>query len=114
MKNNSNTKEINLTYIPQGMKTTVGEILELVKADINITDELEGLDYEILEMRVIGSRTTGKAKWKSDLDILMQYKGDAREDDMFNAFCRMKIEIDGIRVDINPIKEKIDIYLKRI
>jgi len=114
MKNNIDAEKVSLSIIPQGMKTTIGEILELVKADINATDELEGLDFEIVDMIVFGSRTKNKARKNSDIDILLQYKGKAREDDMFNAFHRIKTKIDNIIVDITPINEPIKKWLKRM
>ena len=60
---------------------------------------------KINEITVIGSRTRNEAKPDSDLDILVEYTGDYREDDIFNLLHDEDnpLEIEGIKVDINPI-----------
>ena len=52
-----------------------------------------------------GSRNRGDAKKKSDLDIVVEYKGNEREDTMFNAINDGSLNIEGIKVDVNPIRE---------
>ena len=64
-----------------------------------------GSDIKITGVKVIGSRAEGRAREDSDLDVLVEYEGNAREDDLFNALNGEdnKLVIDGIPVDINPI-----------
>ena len=42
----------------------------------------------------------------SDLDVVLSYKGDIREDSFFNALNESGIAMAGIQVDINPIAEE--------
>ncbi len=62
-------------------------------------------DVEINDLEIIGSRNRGTAKENSDLDIVVEYTGDIREDDLFNILNEEPMYIDGIQVDINPINE---------
>ena len=61
---------------------------------------------DIVGMEIIGSRNRGTARLDSDLDIVVELKGDnLREDDLFNLLNDNDepLEINGIKVDINPI-----------
>ena len=86
----------------QGLEgRTEAEIKGLVEQ--HIKDVLpEG--FKVTGIRIIGSRTTGTAKEGSDLDVLVQYEGDTSEDAAFNALNGEPLVIDGITVDINPIR----------
>ena len=66
--------------------------------------EMEGLEFRVKAVALYGSRMTGKNRANSDLDVLIQYEGDAREDDLFNALNRQALFIEGVRIDFNPIK----------
>ena len=68
------------------------------------------IDAKILEVWLHGSRKRGTAKSNSDLDAVLFYKGDAKEDGLFNTFNDDDdhLEIDSIRVDINPVLVKYD------
>ena len=67
------------------------------------TEMLDGFDLEIVEIWLNGSRARGTNRKDSDLDALMFYKGSEREDDVFNALHGDdELEIDGIKVDVNP------------
>ena len=39
------------------------------------------------------------------MDVVVEYIGDEREDDMFNLLHEDKFSIGGVKVDINPINE---------
>lgn len=90
----------------QGLETySEDEILNQVR---DYFDDVRGdndTDAEIVGMKIIGSRTNGTANDDSDLDVLLEYKGKAREDDLFNMLSGTDepLTIEGIRVDINPI-----------
>lgn len=61
-------------------------------------------DFRVTGIRIIGSRASGTAREDSDLDVLVEYEGDISEDSLFNALNGEDgLEIDGIKVDINPI-----------
>ncbi|MCM1236622.1 MAG: YodL domain-containing protein, partial [Ruminococcus flavefaciens] len=64
-----------------------------------------GINIELVDMAVSGSRCRGLEKPGSDLDVVVEYKGREREDDLFNAFNEDGFMIGGIKVDINPITE---------
>ena len=63
------------------------------------------LDVEIVGVVVSGSRCRGNEKISSDLDVVVEYKGDIREDTFFDILHEDGMEICGVQVDINPITE---------
>ena len=64
-----------------------------------------GLDAKIVDVVISGSRCRGIEKENSDLDVVVEYTGSIREDDLFNMLHEDSIYIAGIQVDINPITE---------
>ena len=64
-----------------------------------------GLDAKIVDVVVAGSRCRGMEQENSDLDVVVEYTGSTREDDLFNMLHEDSIYIAGIKVDINPITE---------
>ena len=56
-------------------------------------------------MILSGSRCRGIEKFGSNLDVVVDYKGNIREDDFFNILHEDGFAIAGIAVDINPITE---------
>lgn len=77
-----------------------------------------GLDAEIVDVVVAGSRCRGIEKENSDLDVVVEYTGSTREDDLFNMLHEDSIYIAGIQVDINPITEgrtgTLETYLPKV
>lgn len=65
----------------------------------------QNLLIQIGEVVVYGNRCRGTEKTDSDIDIVFEYKGDIREDDLFNLFHEDRLSIGIHKVDINPIKE---------
>ena len=67
---------------------------------------LEGLDFSVQDISLIGSRITGYANKYSDFDIKIKYIGSAREDDVFNALNDKEgeLRIENIKVDFYPEK----------
>lgn len=69
--------------------------------------ELEEAGYEevsLLAARVYGSRTRETLyREDSDLDVVLSYTGDIREDDFFNLLQENEMRIAGLKIDINPI-----------
>lgn len=97
---------------------TYDEVIDLIKEHINKklydNDLFPGRDVEIIEIQLHGSRLRDQAKKRSDLDAVVEYKGDIKEDDLFGILnSRPALRIDGIKVDINPIKEDMKSYMKR-
>ena len=64
-----------------------------------------GMDIELVDMAVSGSRCRGLEGAGSDLDVVVEYRGGESEDALFNAFNEDGFKIGGVKVDINPITE---------
>jgi len=62
-------------------------------------------DAEVQDVVISGSRCRGLEKKSSDLDVVVEYTGNEREDDMYNLLHEDGFSIAGIKVDINPITE---------
>ena len=77
-----------------------------------------GLDAQIVDVVVSGSRCRGIEQENSDLDVVVEYTGSTREDDLFNMLHEDSIYIAGIQVDINPITESrtgtLETYLPKV
>ena len=64
-------------------------------------------EVELLAARVHGSRSKEKLyRDDSDLDVVLSYRGNIREDSFFNELNTHGIAMAGIKVDINPIAEE--------
>jgi len=81
------------------------EIEELVDEYVNAKLMENDFDASIRGVVLSGSRCRGLERTQSDLDVVVEYIGDEREDDMFNLLHEDKFSIGGIRVDINPISK---------
>ncbi|MEY8433628.1 YodL domain-containing protein [Lachnospiraceae bacterium 48-42] len=64
-----------------------------------------GMDIELVDVAVSGSRCRGLEEATSDLDVAVEYRGGENEDTLFNAFNEDGFTIGGVKVDINPITE---------
>lgn len=56
-----------------------------------------------MDLCIYGSRKNGTETDQSDLDILLEYSGTAREDDVFNVLHEEVFRIEDVVIDINPI-----------
>ena len=64
-------------------------------------------EVELLAARVHGSRSREELyRDDSDLDVVLSYRGNIREDSFFNELNARGIVMAGIKVDINPIAEE--------
>ena len=81
------------------------EIEEIVAEYINVKLMENDFDAFIRGVVLSGSRCRGLEKKHSDLDVVVEYNGDEREDDMFNLLHEDKFSIGGILVDINPVSK---------
>ena len=94
------------------------EIKDIVNRYIqNKLEENDLMDISIEGSEIIGSRNRGNARSDSDLDLVVEYSGDIREDDLFDILNEEPLEIEGIKVDINPITSDksgtLEEYLER-
>ena len=93
----------------QGLESyTRDEIRSIVRDYTASVISESGLDAEVVDVEIHGSRNRGDAKEDSDLDVVVEYHGKSREDDMFNALNNETnpLEIEGVRIDINPIRSE--------
>jgi len=81
------------------------EIEELVEEYVAVKLAEYDFDAEVRGVVISGSRCRGLEGKRSDLDVVVEYIGDEREDDMFNLLHEDKFSIGGVKVDINPINE---------
>lgn len=64
-------------------------------------------EVELLAARVHGSRSREELyRDDSDLDVVLSYRGNIREDSFFNELNAHGMAMAGIKVDINPIVEE--------
>lgn len=118
---NNETTKAPLTETIQGLEVySEDEILDIVKSHINsllINEDVFPEEFTIVDLAAYGSRRRHTAKENSDLDIVVEYTGTMREDDAFNLLNRENLQIEGIKVDINPIKAEksgtMDYFLKK-
>ncbi|MBO6302081.1 MAG: nucleotidyltransferase domain-containing protein, partial [Ruminiclostridium sp.] len=64
-----------------------------------------GMDAEVVDVALIGSRCRGLENDKSDIDVVVEINGDYDEDELFSLLHDEPLEIDGISIDINPITQ---------
>lgn len=79
------------------------EIEELVEEYVNNKLMENDFDVSIRGVVLSGSRCRGLEGKQSDFDVVVEYVGDEREDDMFNLLHEDKFSIGGVKIDINPI-----------
>ena len=79
------------------------EIAETVKCHVQAKIDESGIDAEIVDVAVTGSRCRGLERNGSDLDVAVELSTNEREDVLFDTFNADGLSIGGIKVDINPI-----------
>ncbi len=84
---------------------TQGDIELAVYAYLQSKIDEYGMDIELVDMAVSGSRCRGLEQENSDLDVAVEYRGGETEDSLFNTFNEDNLSIGGVKVDINPITE---------
>ena len=88
----------------KNINTPVNQIRRDVRNRLEQVAAEMGADISVTEILFTGSRLTGNIHDESDLDVVVFYEGDAREDDLFNAANEPPLVIDGVNVDINPVQ----------
>lgn len=90
---NRSINGVTPTEIETAAKEAVSEVLFDTAAQASVMDA-----------RVYGSyRLPGEAR---KVNVMVQYSGKEREDHVFNLVHEKNIEINGIKLDINPIREE--------
>ena len=101
------SKEKPTTISINGTEYNVKELEDDILADVkNILSENDFND-EIVGLRLVGSYARGEQREDSDIDVIVEYKGDSSEDTLFDVLNDEgnRIRIEGIDVDVNPITE---------
>ena len=98
-------REKTETYFRPVEDMTAIEVEDVVYNYLMDTIRQQDLLIQIGEVMVYGSRCRGTEKMTSDIDIVVEYKGDIREDDLFNLFHEDEFLLGNHKVDINPIKD---------
>ena len=115
---NNNIKE-NFGYSAEELENNFKEDIKNILAE----NEIDYDEFEIEDVRLYGSYTTGKNKDTSDLDVIVQYKGSMKEDTAFNILNDENLtitDVNGVerKVDINPINRElsgtIDEHIERM
>ncbi len=83
----------------------------------NVFGENE-ISAKIIDIAIYGSRSRGKETESSDIDIVAEIRSNLKEYALFNLLNESKPEIEGIRLDINPIRAEetgtLEKYLSNI
>ena len=103
------------TFDKENIEKSFGDSVENITNGIsqdvkNILAEnnIDEADFKFQDIRVYGSFSTSTNKDTSDLDVLVQYSGNMREDDAFNLFAEANLSLkdkngNQVKIDINPI-----------
>lgn len=60
---------------------------------------------KVIDVVLSGSRCRGLEQETSDIDVVVEYEGDIKEDSLFNYLQEDDFSLCGLKVDINPITE---------
>ena len=94
------------------------EIEETVKCHVQAQLDESGIDAEIVDVAVVGSRCRGLEQEGSDLDVVVELSTSEREDVLFDTFNGDALHIGGVKVDINPITAQrtgtLETYLPKV
>ncbi len=94
------------------------EIEETVKCHVQAKLDESGIDAEIVDVAVVGSRCRGLEQEGSDLDVVVELSTSEREDVLFDTFNGDALHIGGVKVDINPITAQrtgtLETYLPQV
>ena len=94
------------------------EIEETVKCHVQAKLDESGIDAEIVDVAVVGSRCRGLEHESSDLDVVVELSTNEREDVLFDTFNEDGLHIGEVKVDINPITAQrtgsLETYLPQV
>lgn len=94
------------------------EIEETVKCHVQAQLDEFGIDAEIVDVAVTGSRCRGLEREGSDLDVVVELSTSKHEDVLFDTLNGDALHIGEVKVDINPITAQrtgtLEIYLPQV
>lgn len=93
-------------YNEDGLQMSYDELKNVI--DEYILNRLEDIPYKDFYVYhppvLVGSRSRGLENPDSDIDVLLAYDADVKEDEVFNFFHNEDYYISEKKVDINPIR----------
>lgn len=83
-----------------------GESIEqMVKSHVQGVLDDYGIEAVVVDAVLAGSRSRGIENEDSDVDVVVEYYGDISEDSLFDMINEDYLEVEGYKIDINPITE---------
>ncbi len=82
------------------------EIESYVRVEVERIVTEYGLDVNIEDVLIYGSRANGTESVDSDLDVILYYCGLEREDSLFNILHEEEFSVGNVMIDINPISRE--------
>ena len=100
-------KEKPTSITINGVEYKVKELENQILSDIRGSLEDNGFDVDLVGIRLVGSYVRGEQHEGSDIDVIVEYKGNSSEDTLFDVLNddENRIRIEGVDVDVNPITE---------
>ena len=83
---------------------TASKIEEDMAAYAQSVFDENGIDAKVVDVAVTGSRSRGLETEASDIDVVLEVQSDLKEDALFNILHEEPYDINGIPVDLNPIR----------
>ena len=113
-----NFKEKTNEFFHEICEMNPSEIEDTVKCHVQAQLDEAGIDAEIVDVAVAGSRCRGLERDGSDLDVVVELSTSEREDVLFDAFNGDALHIGRVKVDINPITAQrtgtLETYLPQV
>ena len=105
--NINENKKLSIKGIPN---TTTDDIIDYISPIVDDIISDNDLNIEILDYYVHGSRVFGNPRQDSDIDVVLYYEGNIKEDALFNILhddeYKDQFIYDDIEIDINPIRDE--------
>lgn len=79
------------------------EIEDIIKQYIQSKLNELNISADIIELAIDGSRSRGLERSDSDLDVVVEFDTEEREDYLFDILHEDGFRIDDVSIDINPI-----------
>lgn len=89
---------------------TTTDIIDYVEPIINEMISDNDLNIKVKDYYVHGSRVFGNPRQDSDIDVVLYYEGNIKEDALFNILhddeYKDQFIYDDIEIDVNPIRDE--------
>ena len=93
-------------YNPLSEFYTDDNLISEIKEQISSLLEDNNITINIKDVILSGSRCRGLENPDSDIDIILHYDGDFKEDALFNILNKFPIILESQIVDINPVRDE--------